>query len=490
MQVTRDTPIRLLTDLLIDGVLVRGLGEPFAVYNPATGAELGHVASSTLAQAEDAIRAARRAFDSGPWPLLTPQERSVAIHRVLDLLVAHRDEMVATIVEEVGTPIGTAEAFQFDIPMRVMRGLADEAAKDRTEQIGPDFWPTASASLVGYRPIGVVGGISAYNYPLHLAAIKIFAAMGAGCSIVLTPSPRAPFSTLLLARIIAEAGIPDGVVNIVVSSDMAVSQLLGTHPFIDKVSFTGSDAVGRIIMRQAADTLKGVALELGGKSANIIMPGMSLDSLLPAVNMRYSRNAGQGCASPTRLLVHKDQAAEFIDRSIATWPEIKVGDPWERDTVCGPLIRPEHLERVAGYVDSAVSDGATIIAGGGKPNIEGGWWYNPTLIGSATNDMRIAREEVFGPVAVLLTYDTVDEAIRIANDSIYGLAAYVFGEDLQECIGVAARLQAGTVQINGGGGLRGDAPYGGFKQSGLGREFGDWGIREFLEPQHVQWSMA
>ena len=489
VEVTRDTQIRLLTEMTIDGSAVPGGGVPFAVHNPATGAVLGHVAGATLDQTEQAIRAARRVFDDGTWSRVAPQERSSAIHSVLDLLDARRAEMVATIVAEVGTPITTAEAFQFDIPMRVLRKFADLAALDRTESIGPDFYPVPSASLVGYRPVGVVGGISAYNYPLHLAAIKIFAALAAGCPIVLTPSPRAPYSTLLLGRIITEAGIPAGVVNIVVSDDMAISQMITTHPMIDKVSFTGSDAVGKIIMRQAADTLKGIALELGGKSPSIIMPGTDLSTLLPAVNMRYSRNAGQGCASPTRILVHTSQADDFIERSIATWPAITIGDPWDRETIVGPLIRPDHLARVAGFVDGAIADGASIIAGGGSPEFDGGWWYNPTLIGSANNDMRIAREEVFGPVGVMLTYDTVEEAIRIANDSVYGLAAYVFGADLEQCIDVAAHLQAGTVQINGGGGLRGDAPYGGFKHSGLGREFGEWGIREFLEPQHVQWAM-
>jgi aldehyde dehydrogenase (NAD+) len=490
MAVTIDTPVRLFSELTIDGASVQGEGRPFAVYNPATGEVLGEIASATLEQTEQAIAAARRAFLEGPWPRMAPAERAAAISRVLDLVADHRDELIATIVREVGTPVSTAEGFQFDVPMRVFRGFVDAAAVDRTEQIGPDFYLVPSASLVGYRPVGVVGGIAAYNYPLHLAGIKIFATMAAGCPIVLTPSPRAPFSTLLLGRLITEAGIPPGVVNIVVSDDMAVSQMIASHRDIDKVTFTGSDAVGEKIMRQASDSLKGVALELGGKSANILMPGTNLESLLPAVHMRYSRNAGQGCASPTRILVHSSQADEFVERSVATWPQITVGDPWDRSTVCGPLIRPEHLARVQGYVEMAVADGGSIVAGGGRPDFDRGWWYNPTLIGSTDNHSRIAREEVFGPVAVMLTYDTVEDAIRIANDSDYGLAGYLFGSDLEQCIAVAGRLQAGTVQINGGGALRPDAPYGGFKRSGLGREFGEWGVREFLEPQHVQWALT
>jgi len=489
VQVSRDTKIRLVTEMTIDGAAVPGAGAPFTVYNPATGEVLGVIAGASTAQTEQAILAARRVFNDGTWSNLALPERSAAMHRVFDVIEANRAELVATIVAEVGTPITTAEAFQFDIPLHVSRAFADLAAIDRTEHIGEHFYPVPSASLVGYRPVGVVGGISAYNYPLHLSMIKIFAALAAGCPIVLTPSPRAPFATLLLGRLISEAGIPAGVVNIVVSDDLAIPQMITTHPEIDKVSFTGSDAVGKIIMRQASESLKGVALELGGKSASIIMPGTDLAALLPAVNMRYSRNAGQGCASPTRILVHKSQADDFIERSIATWSAIKIGDPWDRETIVGPLIRPEHLARVSGYVDLALSEGASIVAGGGKPDIEGGWWYNPTLIGSVNNNMRIAREEVFGPVGAMITYDTVDDAVRMANDSIFGLAGYVFGADLDACIAVGSRLQAGTVQINGGGGLRGDAPYGGFKHSGLGREFGEWGVREFLEPQHVQWSI-
>lgn len=490
MVATIDTSVALDPSMTVNGQAVVGAGPAFPVFDPATGVEIGEINGATIAQTEAAISAARSAFDDGPWPRWTADQRADAITRMLDLLQGRRDEVVATIVREVGTPITTAESFQFDIPMRIFRGFAEAARRDRTEHIGPDFYLVPSMSLVGYRPVGVVGGISAYNYPLHLSGIKIFAAMAAGCTIVITPSPRAPYSTLLLGQLAREAGIPDGVVNVVVSADLAVSQLISSHPSIDKVTFTGSDAVGEHIMRQASGSLKGVALELGGKSANIILPGTDLTTLLPAAHMRYSRNAGQGCASPTRILVHSSQVDEFVDASVATWNQILVGDPWDRSTICGPLIRPEHRDRVRSHVEGALADGARIIAGGGEPDFDAGWWYNPTLLGDADNSSRVAQEEIFGPVAVLLTYDTVDEAIRIANDSRYGLAGYVVGRDLELCLSVASRLQAGTVQINGGGALRPDAPYGGFKRSGLGREFGEWGVREFLEPQHVQWALS
>jgi aldehyde dehydrogenase (NAD+) len=486
--ISRPSERVLETTMTIAGEAVLGAGPEIDVWNPATGTILGSVPTATIDQLETAITAARRAFDEGPWPRMSPRERSAAMHRIADGLERYRAELVAAIVDEAGTPVSTSEVLQFETPLRILRWNADAAALDRREQLGPDFEIQPSVSYIDYRPVGVVGAIAAYNYPLHLILLKIGGALAAGCTVVAAPSPRTPFATLLLGKIMREADLPPGVVNIVVG-ELDVSRTLTTHPSIDKVSFTGSAEVGRKVMSQAAQSLKDVVLELGGKSPNIILPGTDLTDLVAPVHMRYSRNAGQGCASPTRLLVHESQREEFVARSRQMWATMKVGDPWERDTLVGPLIRPDHRERVASFVDGARAEGADIIAGGENLEINGGWFYSPTLVGGVDSQSHVAQEEIFGPVSVLLTYKDIDDAVRLANDVTYGLAAYVFGP-LQAALQIAPRLQAGIVQINGGGSLRPDAPYGGFKSSGIGREIGEAGIREYLEPQHVQFAMT
>jgi aldehyde dehydrogenase (NAD+)/betaine-aldehyde dehydrogenase len=488
-EVTKPNSLSLVTAMTIDGKAVAGKGATLTVPNPATGQTLGELSMADLSQAEEAIRAARKAFDSGIWSGLSPAERSAGLHRLADALERRRSEMVATIVSEVGSPVPLAEMLQVDVPLRILRWNANAAAKDRTLQLGPDFEVLPSSSYVGYRPVGVVTAIAAYNYPLHLAMLKIGAALAAGCTVVASPSMRTPFATLLLGEIAREADLPDGVLNIIVG-DLEVNKLLTTHEYVDKVSFTGSAQVGSIIMAQAAQSLKGVTLELGGKSPSIVMPDTDFTDLVYPMHARYTRNAGQGCASPTRILMHESRMDEFIDRSKAAWSQLKVGDPWDRETVAGPLIRPEHLASVAGFVQSAKDDGGSIIAGGHTLDLGGGWYHEPTLVTGVANSSHIAQEEIFGPVAVLLSYKTVDEAIQIANDSKYGLAAYVFGPDTSECLKVADRLRAGIVQVNGGGSLRPDAPYGGFKHSGIGREIGEDGIMDYLEASHVQFALT
>jgi aldehyde dehydrogenase (NAD+)/betaine-aldehyde dehydrogenase len=488
MTVNQPIRLNLVEDMTIDGKAVRGEGAPIDVWNPATGHVLRTVRTASGAQIDAAIAAARKAFDEGPWPRMAPAERSAALHRIADELEKRRNDMIVALVSEAGTPITTTEAAQFGVPLRILRWNADAAARDRREQLGPDFEVLPSVSYIDYLPVGVVGAIAAYNYPLHLVLLKIGAALAAGCTIVATPSVRTPFATFLLGEIMRAAGIPDGVVNIVLA-DAEGCRALTTHPAIDKVSFTGSDVIGRKIMAQAAEGLKDVVLELGGKSPNIFLPGTDLSAIVAPVHARYSRNAGQGCASPTRLLVHESQIDEFYARSRDIWSGMKVGDPWERDTLVGPLIRPEHRDRVEGFVTRAVDEGAEIIAGGGRVECNGGWFYAPTLIGNVGSKAHVAQEEIFGPIAVVLPYRDIDEAVRLANDVKYGLAAYIFGP-LKEALAIAPRLRSGLVQINGGGSFRPDAPYGGFKSSGIGREIGEAGIREYLEPQHVQFAMS
>jgi aldehyde dehydrogenase (NAD+)/betaine-aldehyde dehydrogenase len=291
----------------------------------------------------------------------------------------------------------------------------------------------------------------------------------------------------LLARLVQEAGFPAGAVNVLVG-DASAAQRLTEHPDVAKVTFTGSVDVGRHVMRQAASHLAGVVLELGGKSPAILLPDADIASVVPGLHLRYCRNGGQACAAPTRLLVHRSRYDEFVDVTRSTIADVPVGDPRDPATVVGPMISSQHRDRVEGYVSGALAQGATILAGGGRPELPRGWYTNPVVLTDVDNRWPVAQEEIFGPVSVVLPYDSVDEAVAIANDSLYGLHAYVYSADLGAAQSLAPRLRAGAVSINGGGGFRPDAVMGGFGVSGIGRELGTWGIHEFLEPQHVQWA--
>ena len=475
------------TDLWIDGKPHPGQGPGLESFNPATEELLATVPGASATQVEAAILAARRAFDDGPWPKMSGAERGAILHRLADEFERAFDQLAARIVEEVGSPIALAEQLQVGITLSTLRWNAEAAAIDRTEDLGPAEAPP-SASIVAHRPVGVVSAITGYNYPYNLAMFKVGPALAVGCTTVVVGSPRTPLSSLALGEMAACADLPPGIFNVVVAG-LEESRMATEHPAIDKVSFTGSVPVGAAIMGQAAAGLKEVVLELGGKSANIIGEGYPLAENMPAIHMRYTRNAGQGCAALTRILVHESQIDEFCQASSDYYDQIKVGDPWDRDTIVGPLIRPEHRDRVEGYVEGALAEGGRIVCGGGRPDIDRGWYVNPAVVTDVDPHSRIAQEEIFGPIAVLLPYRDIDEAIAIANDTDFGLAACVFTDDREGGIELAGRLRAGTVWINGGGGMRPDAPFGGFKKSGVGREFGELGLREFLEPQHVQWAL-
>ncbi len=474
-------------NLLIDGRLLPGEGEAVVVPNPATEERLGSIAAASPAQVDVAVAAARRAADVGPWPALQPAERAAALHRFCDAFERRRGELLATIVSEVGTPVQLAGPLQVDSALRHFRNYADLAGRNLTRDLGPDSTPP-SHSEVAYRPAGVAVCVTAYNYPLMLAASKVGAALAAGCTAVLLPSPRTPFSSLILGELAVEAELPPGVLNVLVGGPETGSALT-SRADIDRVSFTGSVGVGQEIMRQCVEHVTGVVLELGGKSPAIVLPSMPLDQEHAArIHLRYMRNAGQGCASPTRILVAEDRREEFVEVSRQVFAQVPVGDPWDPQTVVGPLIREAHRQRVEGFVQRALEEGGSVLAGGGRPPLARGYYVNPALIGDVAPDSEIAQEEIFGPIATLFTYRDVEEAVRLANHSKYGLAAYVYGADVEGARALAGRLRAGTVYINGGGGIRPDAPFGGWGASGIGREWGAEGVREYLEPQHIQWS--
>lgn len=471
--------------LLIGDATVDPDGERWDVYNPATEDVIATVGGASEAQVDAAVAAARRAFPA--WSALSGEERARHIHRLADAMESAADRLLPSIVNEVGTPVSLAEYLQVKMAVdEHLRWAAEAARTDRTVHLGEYDKPVPTMSDVVHQPVGVVAAITGYNYPLNLAIFKFGAALAAGCTVVLYPSPRTPLTTLFLGELIQEAGLPPGVMNIVVGgTDVGVR--LSSHPDVDRVSFTGSDGVGSRIMAQAAENLAGVTLELGGKSPSIVMPDVDVARIAVEMHLRWSRNGGQGCAALARLLVHETRYDEFLEAGAAAFDQMVVGDPWDPATNIGPMIRPDHQARVRGFVDGSVAEGGRKLLEVTAPLPEKGWFVNPVLLGDLPPDARAVQEEIFGPVAVILPFKDEDDAIRLANDTPYGLAANVWCDDPVQARRMAERIRAGTVWINGGGAMRPDAPFGGYGRSGVGRELGEWGMREYLEVKHIQW---
>jgi acyl-CoA reductase-like NAD-dependent aldehyde dehydrogenase len=471
--------------LLIGGEMKQPDGDTWEVFNPATEAVIATVGGASTDQVDAAVSAARAAFPM--WSALSGEERSRHIHRLADVLEAAADRLLPSIVNEVGTPVSLAEYLQVKMAVQEhLRWAADAANLDRTVHLGGYDKPAPTESDVVHQPVGVVAAITGYNYPLNLAVFKFGAALAAGCTVVLLPSPRTPLTTLLLGDLIQEAGLPPGVMNVVIGGP-DVGERLTTHPGVDRVSFTGSDAVGSKIMSQAAQNLVGVTLELGGKSPSLVMPDVDVQQIAVEMHLRWSRNGGQGCAALARLLVHQSRYDEFLEAGAAAFDQMKVGDPWDPATNVGPMIRPDHRARVLGFIDDSVAAGGRKLLEVTKPLPEKGWFVNPVLLGNLPPDARAVQQEIFGPVAVILPFKDTEEAIRLANDTAYGLAANVWCNDPAEARRIAEQIRAGTVWINGGGAMRPDAPFGGYGRSGVGRELGEWGMREYLEVKHIQW---
>ena len=471
--------------LLIGGKPVEPAGETWDVYNPATEAAIASVGGASSTQVDDAVAAARRAFPA--WAGLSGAERSTYIHRLADVLEKAADRLLPSIVNEVGTPVSLAEYLQVKMAVDEHLRWAAEAAKlDRTVHLGEFDKPHPTMSDVVHQPVGVVAAITGYNYPLNLAIFKFGAALAAGCTVVLLPSPRTPLTTLFLGDLIREAGLPAGVMNVIIGG-ADVGQQLSSHRGVDRVSFTGSDGVGAKIMEQAAANLTGVTLELGGKSPSIVLPGVDVQKIAVEMHLRWARNGGQGCAALARLLVHDSVYEEFLEAGASAFDQMVVGDPWDRKTNIGPMIRPDHQARVRGFIDASVAEGGTKLLEVTKPIPDKGWYVNPVLLGNLPHSARAVQEEIFGPVAVIVPFKDTQEAIRLANDTAYGLAANIWCDDPTEARRVAEQVRAGTVWINGGGAMRPDAPFGGYGRSGVGRELGEWGMREYLEVKHIQW---
>lgn len=469
----------------INNEAVKGTGATLTVVNPATEETVATFAAASPSQVDIAVKSARRAFDAGRWSFDSVLRRD-CLAKLADLMAYHREILMDVLISEIGTPANLI-ANHIDSPAEYLRFYAEAATTDRTVDLGVNRAGTGRSKVL-YRPVGVVAAITAYNYPLLLTGGKIGAALSAGCTVVLLSSPLAPLTVRMLGELIREAGFPAGVVNIV-SGAVEVGKALTEHRDVDLVSFTGSVAVGREVMKQAAQGLRGVVLELGGKGPAILLPGTDYERYAFSLNARYARHAGQGCGSPTRILVEESRFEEFVAATRAIWDKIIVGDPRDKNVIVGPLITKAHRERVESAIEQAVASGARVLCGGGRPDIDKGWFLNPVLLGGIDNSARIAREELFGPVSVVLTYRTVEEAIAIANDSDLGLKAYLYG-DTDQCERLAPRISAGTVVINNGGGHRPDAPMCGYRQSGIGSELGEAGISEYLVTQHIDVSAA
>jgi aldehyde dehydrogenase (NAD+) len=456
----------------------------YDVADPTTESVIGTAPDASVAQVEEAIAAARTAFDFGPWSTAQPAERSRCIQQLSDALMARGDEIYALAQAEWGCT-ANERLIHVDGPA-FMAGHAAELALEPAEA-PMDAWGAAGTTLLRYEPLGVVAAMTPWNFPHTLNVMKLGAALAAGNTLVLKPSPLTPLAGLALARIIdEETDIPPGVVNVVTPSGIEASKHLTLDPRVDMVSFTGSSAVGRDVMAGAATTMKRILLECGGKSASIFCDDVELtDELLERVLFEgCTLHAGQACILNSRLLVPDRIHDDVVDRLVELARNVKVGDPRDPDVGMGPLISKGHLERVEGFVKRAQQDGAKVVAGGGRStNLDRGFFFDPTVLTDVTAESYIAQEEVFGPVLTVLRYRTDDEAVAIANNSPYGLGGAVFGTDVDRAVAIARRMRTGQVSINGT--IPGDAPFGGFKQSGIGREGGVMGLRNYMEPKAI-----
>jgi aldehyde dehydrogenase (NAD+) len=480
--------------LFIDGGWVDSEnGESIDVINPATEDRIGAVAQATKGDVRRAITAARRAFDHGPWPRMSPRERSVVLIRMADILERRRAELVDLNIAEAGSVRALAEMLQVGIPIDHFRDTAERVLPSFAfeQPMPPSIGLGLGQGVVLREPAGVAALISAYNFPLFLNLFKIAPTLAAGCTAVLKPAPTTPLEAFVLGEIADEAGLPAGVLNIV-SGDIEAGEELTTNPMVDVVSFTGSDTVGRLVARQASDTFKRVVLELGGKSANIVCDDADAQKVLPHVLQNMLTHSGQGCALLTRTLVHRSRYDELVAMTAGALSYITVGDPADPATTMGPLISAAQREKVEALIAVGIDEGAEVAFGGGRPaGLDKGFYVEPTLLTGVTNDAVVAQREFFGPVGVIIPFDDDDDAIRMANDSPYGLAGAVWAHDPVRAYGLAKRIRSGHIAVNGGGGsLSPHGPFGGYKQSGLGREWGSYGLEEFLEYKTVHWPVG
>jgi aldehyde dehydrogenase (NAD+) len=475
--------------LLIDGKLTDAQsGRTFANINPATAEVAGHVADGGVDDMDAAIAAARRAFDETDWSTNRAFRKTV-LQQLVDALDRHKDDLRPHIVTEVGCPIMLTYAVQLDSSITDMQWDIDMIDRMEWEYDLPvhEFMGMRSSRRVFREPIGVVGAITPWNFPFMLNVSKLAPALAAGNTVVLKPAPDTPWSATMIGRIIAEeTDIPAGVVNIVASGDKAaVGEVLTGDPRVDMISFTGSTGVGKRIMARGAETVKKVFLELGGKSANIILDDADLDGAAMG-GMMVCIHGGQGCAITTRMLLPESRYDEAVEKLAGAFAMVPYGDPMDMNNIMGPLVNAAQYEKVLGMIERAKADGAKCLVGGGPAEqFEKGYFVQPTLFVDVDPDSELAQDEVFGPVLAVIKYTDDDDAVRIANNSRYGLSGAVSSASLDRALDVAKRIRTGTVSVNGGGWFGPDSPFGGYKESGVGREHGVAGFEEYLETKTV-----
>ena len=448
------------------------------VDNPTTEEVIAEVVAGTAEDVAAAVEAASQAFPS--WSETSPGERAATLRRIGTALSARAEELAALITTEVGSTLAFSRGTQVGLPIKVVEGMAIELD-------GFPWEERIDQALVVREPAGVVGAITPWNYPLHQVVAKVAAALAAGCTVVVKPSHVAPLSAFVLAEILIEAGVPPGVCNIVTGHGPVVGEAIAAHPAVDVVSLTGSQAAGKRMMELAAPTAKRVTLELGGKSANVVLDDVDPDALIAGCVTQCFRNAGQNCSALSRLIVPRAWLRNVEEIAIAAAASFVVGDPFDTATEMGPMASAHQRETVREYIRLGIEEGATLLGGGVEPpvGLDRGYFVQPTVFSNVDPGMRIAQEEIFGPVLCILAHDGDDDAVAIANNSRFGLAGAVWSADAGRAERVARRMRTGRVAINGGA-FNARAPFGGYRQSGIGRELGRHGIEEFLETKTLQ----
>jgi len=474
--------------MLIDGEWVDA-DEAYQIISPATEEIVATVAKGTVEHADRAVESAKRAFESRVWAGKTPGERSEIMLAIGERLATDMEELLFLETAANGATVRQAAGFHVGLASPHWTYFAELAATYDFERVAPTtIYPTLSMNTIRREPIGVCVGIVPWNFPLVLGLWKIAPALAAGNSIVIKPEENTPLSLLHLARIALECGVPPGVLNVVTGDGEDVGARLASHPDVGKVAFTGSTEVGREIMRLASATVKKVSLELGGKGPIVVLDDADLDAAVDAALFGCWLYSGQMCESGTRLFLPDSLHDEFVERMIARAKTIKQGDPSDFETDMGPVVSAVQRDRILEYIEIGKQEGAKVVLGGGPPDgseFEKGFWVAPTIFTEVTNDMRIAREEIFGPVQCVIRYKDVDEAVAMANDTIYGLSAAVWSSDYERALEVADRIQAGTVWVNDHHLVNVGLPFGGYKQSGLGRELGPTALDDYTEAKHI-----